>query len=247
MLFNVTGVCNCNIDKKYRKEYNEINKSKICGYLYLAERIDMLYDYLIANYNAAEPIFFSDIRIEGISRSAVNQQLKKLCEEKKLEKYGKGVYYLPKKSRLSGNVGISADMVAKYKYISRKGRVDGFYAGNFFANQLGISTQIPNKIEIVSNNIAAKVKEVPIGKKLFIVRKASIEINENNVHVLQLLELLKNLDVYLDGDYDEAREKVKRYIEVYRITRDDVDLYIRKYPMSIFKFYYELRLDDVLA
>ncbi|MCB6991657.1 DUF6088 family protein [bacterium 210820-DFI.6.38] len=89
-------------------------------------------------------------------------QLKKLCDEGKLQKYENGIYYLPKKSRLKTNVGVNADTVARYKYVSRGGKVDGFYSGNTFANQLGISTQVPNKVEIVSNNMAAKVREVPI-------------------------------------------------------------------------------------
>lgn len=207
----------------------------------------MLYDYLIENYKVAEPIFFSDIEIEGITRSAINQQLKKLCDEEKLMKYEDGVYYLPKKSRLSGAVGINADMVAKYKYIARRGKVDGFYSGNAFANQIGISTQVPNKVEIVSNNIAAKVREISIGKRKFIVRKANVEVTETNVYVLQMLELLKNLDAYLDEDYADAKEKFKKYINVHGITRADVDMYIREYPVSIFKYYYELRLDDVFA
>lgn len=122
----------------------------------------MLYEFLKNNYKEAEPIFFSDIVIEGITKSAVNQQLKKLCDEGKLQKYENGIYYLPKKSRLKTNVGVNADMVARYKYVSRGGKVDGFYSGNTFANQLGISTQVPNKVEIVSNNMAAKVREVPI-------------------------------------------------------------------------------------
>ena len=122
----------------------------------------MLYEFLKDNYKKAEPIFFSDIVIKGITKSAVNQQLKKLCDEGKLQKYENGIYYLPKKSRLKTNVGVNADTVAKYKYVSRGGKVDGFYSGNIFANQLGISTQVPNKVEIVSNNIAAKVREVPI-------------------------------------------------------------------------------------
>lgn len=207
----------------------------------------MLYDYLIENYKAAEPIFFSDIEIEGITRSAINQQCKKLCDEGKLIKYESGVYYLPKKSKLNGVVGINADMVAKYKYIGRKGRVDGFYSGNAFANQIGISTQVPNKIEIVSNNIAAKIREISIGKRTFIVRKSNVEVTKANVRVLQMLELLKNLDVYLDGDYSDAREKFQSYIKVHGITRMDVDIYIREYPVSVFKYYYELRLDDVFA
>ena len=122
----------------------------------------MLYEFLKNNYKEAEPIFFSDIVIEGITKSAVNQQLKKLCDEGKLQKYENGIYYLPKKSRLKTNVGVNADMVARYKYVSRGGKVDGFYSGNTFANQLGISTQVPNKVEIVSNNMVAKVREVPI-------------------------------------------------------------------------------------
>lgn len=207
----------------------------------------MLYEYLKDNYQAAEPIFFSDIEVEGITRSAINQQLKKLCDEKLLMKYENGVYYIPKKSRLKSGVSISADMVARYKYISRKGKVDGFYSGNTFANQLGISTQVPNKVEIVSNNMAAKVREVPIGKRTFIVRKPIVPVTSDNVYVLQFLDLLKNLDSYLDDSYDVAREKVSLFVEAHSIKKQDVDLYIRKYPVNVFRYYYELRLDDVFA
>ena len=54
----------------------------------------MLYEFLKDNYKEAEPIFFSDIVIKGITKSAVNQQLKKLCDEGKLQKYENGIYYL---------------------------------------------------------------------------------------------------------------------------------------------------------
>jgi hypothetical protein len=71
----------------------------------------MLYEFLKNNYKEAEPIFFSDIVIEGITKSAVNQQLKKLCDEGKLQKYENGIYYLPKKSRLKTNVGVNASTI----------------------------------------------------------------------------------------------------------------------------------------
>ena len=51
----------------------------------------MLYEFLKNNYKEAEPIFFSDIVIKGITKSAVNQQLKKLCDEGKLQKYENGI------------------------------------------------------------------------------------------------------------------------------------------------------------
>ena len=100
----------------------------------------MLYEFLKDNYKEAEPIFFSDIVIKGITKSAVNQQLKKLCDEGKLQKYENDIYYLPKKSRLKTNVGVNADTVARYKYVSRGGKVDGFYSGNTFANSSEMET-----------------------------------------------------------------------------------------------------------
>lgn len=207
----------------------------------------MLYEVLKTNYKEAEPIFFSDIVVDEITKSAVSQQLKKLCDEGKLEKYENGIYYLPKKSRLKTNIGVNADTVARYKYVSRGGKVDGFYSGNTFANQLGISTQVPNKVEIVSNNMAAKIREVPIGKRTFIVRRPVVPVNKENVYVLQLLDLLKNLDVYLDDSYDVARDKISQFVRTYGITKSDIDSYIREFPITVFKYYYELRLEDVFA
>ena len=41
----------------------------------------MLYNYIKEHYKEAEPIFFSDLERENITKSALNQQLKKLCEK----------------------------------------------------------------------------------------------------------------------------------------------------------------------
>ena len=103
------------------------------------------------------------------------------------------------------------------------------------------------KKEIVSNNMAAIVREITIGRQTFIVRRTNVPISEDNVKTLQLLELLKNLDAYLDSDYDEAREKIKSYCLANNITKAAIDKYIREYPDSTFRNYYEMRLYDVLT
>ena len=91
------------------------------------------------------------------------------------------------------------------------------------------------------------LSQVSIGKQTFIVRKTNVPISTENVKVLQLLELLKNLDSYLDGNYDEARERIKQFSLVNHITKEKIDRYIRNYPDSTFRYYYEMRLDNVLA
>ena len=207
----------------------------------------MLYDYIKEHYKEAEPIFFSDLERENITKSALNQQLKKLCDKGMLMKYDTGVYYIPKITLLNSVVGPNADMVARYRFISKGDNVDGFYGGNSFANQIGITTQVPRVVEIVSNNTNSSDREVCIGNRRFYVRKPIVQITEENVYVLQMLDILKNLDAYLDYSYEDAKEKFAEYISVHEIKRNDVDCYIRKYPVSIFKYYYELELDHVLA
>ena len=44
------------------------------------------------------------------------------------------------------------NMVARYRFISKGDNDDGFYSGNSFANQKGISAQVPRVVEIVGNN-----------------------------------------------------------------------------------------------
>ena len=207
----------------------------------------MLYEYIIKNYKETEPIFYSDLPLFGKAKSELSRQLRILCEEGKLCKFDKSVYYIPKKSILSTAIGPSADVVARYKYISRRGKVDGYYTGNSLANRFGISTQIPMKPEIISNNMSAKFKEVEVGKMIFVVRKSTIKVTNENVKILQLLEMIKIVDEYMDGSYADAREKIKNYIISNDIRREDIDKYIRKYPLTIFKNYYEMGLDDVFA
>lgn len=207
----------------------------------------MLYEYIKQQYKEAEPIFFSDLERQDISKSALNQQLKKLCNNGLLMKYDTGVYYIPKMTLLHSFVGPNADMVARYRFISKGDNIDGFYGGNSFANQIGITTQVPRVVEIVSNNTNSSDREVKIGNRRFYIRKPVVPITKENVYVLQMLELLKNLDAYLDYSYAEAKDKFAEYISVHGIKRSDVDCYIRNYPVATFKYYYELELDHVLA
>ena len=207
----------------------------------------MLYEYIIKHYADGEPIFLEDIQINGMNRPNFRQQIKTLTDNGKIVRCEKGIYCLPQKTRFNTVIGPSPEMIARYKYISRHGKTDGYFSGNTFANLIGLSDQVPMKKEIVSNNMAAIVREITIGRQTFIVRRTNVPISEDNAKTLQLLELLKNLDSYLDDNYDEAREKIRSYCLLNGITKADIDKYIREYPDSTFRNYYEMRLYDVLT
>lgn len=207
----------------------------------------MLLSYLEQNYEPGEPIFAVDIQIKGLTEENKRQQIKKLVDCGKILRFDKGIYYFSKKSRIKGGIGLSADIVAQYKYIERNGRRMGFYSGHTLANYMGISTQVPVKKEIVSNNTSAIVREITVGENSYVVRKPIVQVTANNVKVLQLLDLLKDLNVYADNEPELVRNQLITYIKNNEIQRSMVDKYIEAFPLKTYKFIYEMRLENVFA
>jgi hypothetical protein len=207
----------------------------------------MLLSYLESHYKVGEPIFATDIQIDGLSEVNKRQQIKKLVDSGKLVRFDNGVYYFPKKTRLKGGTGLAADVVVQHKYIEKNGIHTGFYAGHTLANYLGLSTQVPLKKEIVSNNMSAIVREVSVGGFTYVVRKPLVRITERNYKVLQLLELLKDLNEYADNEPELVRNQLVKYIQNNKINRNEIDQYISSYPLKTYKFIYEMRLDNVFA
>lgn len=125
----------------------------------------VIYEYLSNNYTEGEPIFLTDISIEGMSEENIRYHLKKLTDEGKISRYESGVYYLPQINIFGEKTVLSADTVALHKYVCRRGKRVGYYAGYTLANQMGLSTQVPFKQEIVSNYAPAQVREISIKDK----------------------------------------------------------------------------------
>lgn len=200
-----------------------------------------LYKYLISNYKSNEPIFVSDLQI-SILDANLQQMFNLLCDSGKIKRFDTGIYYLPKESRLTGGVPLGADTVARYKYVSRNGRIDGYYSGYTFANQLGVITQVPYTLEIVSNNASAKVQEVNLQGRKVILRKAKIPVTKENYKILQFLDFLKDVELYMDKNNEVYIDHIKRYIVDEQICKMDVDLYIRQYPDRTYRSIYEMGL-----
>lgn len=207
----------------------------------------VLYSYLVDNYEAGEPIFTIDVEVNGISSDNLRRQFKTLTDQGKIKRFDNGVYYIPKESKLKGGGCLSSEKVAYNKYICRHGEHIGYYSGYTFANQIGISVQVPFKREIVTNNISASMKEVEVGTQRYVVRKARVRVTNDNHNVLRLLDLLKGIDEYADVEKSETQSRIECYVKDCHITREEVDRYIKYFPMVIYKNIYEMRLDHVFA
>lgn len=206
----------------------------------------MLYEYILKNYKADEPIFFADIELP-VSNINLRQMFKKLCDDGKIRRFDKGIYYLPSKSRLKGGTRIAPDKVIRYKYVERDGKVSGYYSGFTFANQMGITTQVPFTLEIVSNAASASVRLLDVKGQRVVLRKPRTTITEQNYRILQFLDLLKDIEVYADELDKTVEMHLAKYIRDEKMRQEDVDQYLTFYPDKVYRNLYKMRLYNAFA
>lgn len=130
---------------KYKNKHI-LTISKKCIY-FLKVGDNMLYDYLVNNYEKGEPIFLMDIVIKGMTEENIRYHLKKMTDEGIIDRFDSGIYYIPRINIFGEKSTISAETVALHKYVYRRGKRVGFYSGYTLANRLGLSTQVPIKEE----------------------------------------------------------------------------------------------------
>ena len=207
----------------------------------------MLFEYLSENYADGEPIFLTDIHIDGMTEENIRYHLKKMTDEGKICRFESGIYYFPKKNIFGENMTISTETVVLHKYISRRGRRVGFYSGYTLANRLGLSTQVPFKEEITSNYAPAQVREIHVKNRNYVLRRPTIEVTEENAYVLQFLDCLKDIDKAAEENMQDCGKILTEFAKTHGITKEQVDRLLCYYPLKIYKAIYETGVEYVSA
>ena len=190
------------------------------------------FEYLIEQFGSNEPIMSSEISFEGYSKPWIYKQLNILVEEGKLVRFEKGVYYIPTDT-VFGKSLLNPRKVIEKKYISDSTGVVGYYSGVTFQNQLRLSTQMSNVIEIYTNNEPSKVRDVFVGNQKVLLRRARTKITDTNFAVLSFLELMNDSSPsFLD---EERKEIIKNYISANGITRKAITEYAPVFPDKVMR------------
>lgn len=199
--------------------------------------------FLESEYGYNTPILLNELNIEGMTKVNLRQTLTRLTKQGSIERYAQGVYYIPSMTSL-GKSRLSAKKVYERKYISNNRDVYGFYSGLALENSLGLTTQMPNVIEIVTNNEGSKLREVQIGNQKVRLRKSKVLITAQNARTLQLLDLMNRYNI--DKMSSTKRDIIVNFIKQHKITKADVYPYIQKYPSRVSKNMIESRIIDEL-
>lgn len=182
----------------------------------------MLKTYLMENYGYNEPIFLNDLVIEGLSDNAVRQSVKRLVASGFLERYDNGIYYIPKRGGLLGKSYLDPSMVIMRKYVQNKSEIYGYVTGISFANQLGLTTQMPAVIEVVTNREATNGRMITVGSQRVRIKKPAITVSDSNAELLQLLDTVGQAEKYTELTIEETIETLISYMRKKRFTKEQL-------------------------
>lgn len=182
----------------------------------------MLKSYLLENYGYNEPIFLNDLKIEELSENAVRQSVKRLVANGFLERFDKGVYYIPKQDGLLEKSYLDPVLVIMRKYVRNESETYGYVTGMTFANQIGLTTQMPAIIEIVTNREATNGRMVTVGNQKVRIKKAVVTVSDNNADLLQFLDCIGQAEKYSELSMEETLEILSAYVKGKGFTREQL-------------------------
>lgn len=202
----------------------------------------MLLDYLKENYSCNEPIFINDIMLDGLSDNALRQGFNRLLKTGQIERFDTGIYYLSKTDSVLKNTYLDSNKVINKKYITDGTNVYGYVTGFTFANQMGLTTQLPAITEIVTNEESSKGRNVTIGKRKIRIKRPKVEITADNCKILQFLDLVNAYENWAECDEKTTQEIFVNYVNQEKLDRDRLRRFISYYPGSVAKKLIEMEL-----
>ena len=171
----------------------------------------MLKEYLEKNYGYNEPIFINEIRLDGLNDNALRQQFKRMLGSGDLARFDTGIYYLPKVSRLLKKSYLDPMKVIVRKYIRSTTEIYGYFAGATFADQIGLTTQMPATLEIVTSKESTKGRTVTVGSQAVRLKRPATAITSENAGLLQFLDAVSQAEKYSELSDPDTGLLLKNY------------------------------------
>lgn len=188
-----------------------------------------LYEMLLNEYGYGNPFSFEEVKFNNYSLPWIKKELNKLVSDNRIVRYERGIYYIPEKT-IFGNSSLNPQKIIEKKYLSNG---SGYYSGLSFANKIGVTTQMPNVIEIYTNNEKSRVREISVNNLKVILRKSRVDVTNDNVYVLSFLELMNSFSIEYFND--ERKELIIDYIKEKGINRQQITKYSPYYPDRVMR------------
>jgi hypothetical protein len=169
---------------------------------------------------------YSDFTSEVNKKEAVIKALNRMVESGKISKLAKGKYYKPEKTPF-GNLQPNQAQVVK-DLLEDNGKILGYLTGYSIYNQLGLTTQVSNTIQIGKNEIRPSFKRERYTIS-FVKQKNTI--TKENIPLLQILDAVRYIKKIPDATVESS---CKRFLAILKtLSEKDNASLVRlalKYP-----------------
>ena len=182
------------------------------------------YEFIKDSFGYDEPILVEDIEtlFPERSRPWIDKTIRTMVDERMLKRFSTGVYYIPRQTIFGESV-----------LNPHERETFGYVAGLSLLNSLGLTTQVPNIITVISNNESSRGREVVVGNQKVYIMKSSAKINSDNCATLKLLETIKLIDL---NELDEFEKyNLEKFIQDNNITLKKVSEYCKYFPDYVSK------------
>ncbi|MFA5227604.1 MAG: DUF6088 family protein [Bacteroidales bacterium] len=188
----------------------------------ISEYISLTIDRLPKGY-----IFtYADFITEVNKKEAIIKALNRMVASGKIMKLAKGKYYKPETTPF-GNLLPDQKQVVK-DLLEENGKIIGYLTGYSIYNQLGLTTQVSNTIQIGRNQIRPNFKRERYTIS-FIKQKNTI--TKENIPLLQILDALRYIKKIPDAGIESS---CRRFLSILKeLTENDKSSLVRlalKYP-----------------
>ena len=171
---------------------------------------------------------YSDLDIEVGKIDAVTKALSRLVIEGKIKKLSPGRFYKPRLTEF-GELKPETYQVVK-DILEKDGKMTGYLTGFSVFNELGLTTQVSNIIQIGANDI-----KKPIRRGIFKIKfiKQNNRISKENIQLLRLLDAVRYIKNIPDTTNDNSCRTLIKLLK--QLGKDDLESLIKlslKYPPS---------------
>jgi len=155
---------------------------------------------------------YSDFIEEVNQKEAIIKALNRMVASGKIAKLSKGKYYKPENTPF-GNLQPNQAQVVK-DLLEENGKITGYLTGYSMYNQLGLTTQVSNTIQIGKNQIRPNFKRERYTIS-FVKQKNTI--TKENTPLLQLLDAIRYIKKIPDANIEKS---CKRFLAIIQTFSD---------------------------
>jgi len=171
---------------------------------------------------------YEDFYDEVKKKEAIIKALNRMANSGKIAKLSKGKYYKPEKTPF-GELQPNQYQVVK-DLMEEDGKVVGYLTGYSIYNELGLTTQVSNTIQIGKNVVRPKLKR---GKYTIRFVRQKNTITKENIPLLQILDSLRYIKKIPDTTIEKSTRRLKNIIgEISDENRQSMIRLAKKYPPS---------------